>query len=673
MEDDYRNRKPASEAVHESLISSPTSKGLDENQTFEDHDDKKGESDRNSSILEFMSGASILREWWFEILSLGVLFIALAAIVLTLSTQQGRPLPHWPYKVSVNTLVSVYALVLKAAMLLIVTEGLSQLKWAWYSRSRPLEDISKFDIASRSPWGAIQLLWTLRGRHLVATIGALVMIVSLIIDPVAQLLVRYYSCNIQLPNISANIPRRNTFSEMGLHVSAGVSTLTYEFQSAINAGLFNPESVNIPFACPTGNCTFNQEYHTIAFCSSCSDLTPNLTVSCNPHSYIYSYINGSSPSANVVNETEPGWQCNATLPSGYSAVTNTFLDAGIEYLRTYGPEDYSTNVTMVAANLTDVYAGNVGNCTTAAENATWSCSGYGAATCTLSPCIKSYRATVKEAVLKEEFLTSSSEWEYDGDSYAIASIDVECLSRRERQALIEIGYNINDTTKWIGYRGSGYFGNATDETKSSNNVPNVTVPAKCLYEVYTPSIMSLGNFMGSFFNGSVTNDPNWYYSYVTAGPVQLQKFFDTGNISFESINTTFSDIADSMTAYLRQSAKPGNTGFLSLEKGDTTPAAGQVYRVETCINVRWWYIALPVVLVILTVLFLVAMLAEARNHNRGDDWKSSTLALIFHGLDSETRHQFGELERTEEMTRAAQQMRVQLQKTDHGWAFVKTD
>jgi hypothetical protein len=54
----------------------------------------------------------------------------------------------------------------------------------------------------------------------------------------------------ELENTSANIPRKNTLSEVGLHASSQVYSLRYEFQSAINAGLFNPEAVNIPFACP---------------------------------------------------------------------------------------------------------------------------------------------------------------------------------------------------------------------------------------------------------------------------------------------------------------------------------------------------------------------------------------------------------------------------------------
>ena len=85
-----------------------------------------------------------------------------------------------------------------------------------------------------------------------ATTGALVIILALLLDPVTQLVVRYYTCTIQLPNMSANIPRTNVFSQMGSHIGAGLSTLPMAYQSAITAGLFNPDSISIPFDCPTG-------------------------------------------------------------------------------------------------------------------------------------------------------------------------------------------------------------------------------------------------------------------------------------------------------------------------------------------------------------------------------------------------------------------------------------
>ena len=112
------------DAVHEALIHPLRENSLTENEqsatpnatvTIDEKATKKPPTRRWNNI----------RNWWLEILCLCVVNAALLAIIVTLSTHNDRPLPEWPYKVSVNTLVAVYVVILKGAMLLIVTEGTS--------------------------------------------------------------------------------------------------------------------------------------------------------------------------------------------------------------------------------------------------------------------------------------------------------------------------------------------------------------------------------------------------------------------------------------------------------------------------------------------------------------------------------------------------------------------
>lgn len=132
--------------------------------------------------------ADILRHWWMEVSACLLLFTALAAIVGTLYPHQGNPLPQWPYRVSVNTLISVYVVVLKGTIVLVTAEGLDQLKWRWVQESRPLEDLVHYDEATRGPLGALRLLWRLRLRSPLSSIGALVTLIVLAIDPFTFLL-----------------------------------------------------------------------------------------------------------------------------------------------------------------------------------------------------------------------------------------------------------------------------------------------------------------------------------------------------------------------------------------------------------------------------------------------------------------------------------------------------
>jgi len=107
---------------------------------------------------------SIFQVWWLELLSCLIVIGMLFAVVGTLSPHQGKPLPQWPYNLSINTVISIYFIVIKAAMLLVLSEGLGQLKWNWFEQARPLNQLNQYDSASRGPWGCLVLLPTLRGR-----------------------------------------------------------------------------------------------------------------------------------------------------------------------------------------------------------------------------------------------------------------------------------------------------------------------------------------------------------------------------------------------------------------------------------------------------------------------------------------------------------------------------
>lgn len=319
---------------------------------------------------------------------------------------------------------------------------------------------------------------------------------------------------------------------------------------------------------------------------------------------------------------------------------------------------------MIAANLSSVYDGN---CTTTAENATWSCKSFGAAACDLYPCIRSYSASIKDNKFEETLVSTSDALAGERDIMGAATIDVGCLPPKDRQSLIDIGYKIEDSVNWLPYYGLGVFGNTTDPY-SRGVAPNVTVPDDCLYQFYSPSLMSISYFMNQFFNGSITSGLETY-QYVTSGPVQLNKLFDSGNISFAQINMTFSNVADSMTAYMRSSAKPGKTRISRFEQDNSKPAKGQTFRSDICVHVRWWYLALPIILVTLTCTFLVLILVQTQSQHRGRGWKSSPLALLFHGLDPDVRKMHGDVMHVDEMSHAAQRMSVQLRWKGQGWLF----
>lgn len=130
--------------------------------------------------------------WIWEMLSLFLCSSCVGAIIIILLRYDGKQLPDWQYGLTINGVISVLSGIAKASMILPVAESISQLKWHWYwnGRSRPVIDFEYFDIASRGPWGCLILLCRPR-QWSVATIGAAVTVLALLMEPSLQFIPTY--------------------------------------------------------------------------------------------------------------------------------------------------------------------------------------------------------------------------------------------------------------------------------------------------------------------------------------------------------------------------------------------------------------------------------------------------------------------------------------------------
>ena len=361
-------------------------------------------------------------QWWVEILNCILMIGTLCAIIGILYPNQTKPLPDWPFDVSINTAVSILSTGLKTCAVLILTEGISHLKWRWFQKTRPLHDLVVFDSASRGPWGCLRLLFLPRGAHFIASLGAGLILLTLAVDPFTQQLVRYYDCKQTSTKSTATIPRSTMYSEAGAHTSAGIWPPATAVLGYIDQGLYNPADLKTPFTCESGNCTFNNLFSTLGFCATCEDMSSQLKFE--NVSVPSTFFNGTSNQTEII---ENIW-VNTTLPSGSYAATgssttteswlalNTTADGWIDIIQASmafpgAPEDwywdhyYATTMRPV----TDV---RDNGCTTAYENNTWACSGFGgagAARCRLSPCVKTYKATVEKGQLKERLVRTQKD------------------------------------------------------------------------------------------------------------------------------------------------------------------------------------------------------------------------------------------------------------------------
>lgn len=125
------------------------------------------------------------QDWWFwEVGGAMLSLLSMTAAVGVLLRIDQKSLTDWKFMVTPNTFISVCVTVAKTALLLPIAECISQLKWIHFKR-RPqrLMDMQIFDAASRGPLGALQLLWTLRARSILATSCALITLTALAYVP----------------------------------------------------------------------------------------------------------------------------------------------------------------------------------------------------------------------------------------------------------------------------------------------------------------------------------------------------------------------------------------------------------------------------------------------------------------------------------------------------------
>jgi hypothetical protein len=141
----------------------------------------------------------------------------------------GKPMTLWKSRISLNAIVSVFATISKSALLVPVTACVSQLKWLHFeNKARFLEEMDTFDRSSRGPLGALELIAKINLRAPAASIGAVIILLALAIDPFTQQILEFPVRTIpnSLGNSSAGVQAAFQVSNV-YNWSAGIDTCTY--------------------------------------------------------------------------------------------------------------------------------------------------------------------------------------------------------------------------------------------------------------------------------------------------------------------------------------------------------------------------------------------------------------------------------------------------------------
>ncbi|KAL4744356.1 hypothetical protein BDW72DRAFT_94738 [Aspergillus terricola var. indicus] len=219
--------------------------------------------------------------WTLEILGCLTSIVFLVAIIAVLLHYDGRPMPQWPYGITLNALVSVLSTVMKATMAFILTESLAQLKWSWFRDGNKLSDLALLDAASRGVMGAFVILFRFLPRHLV-TFGCLVLVVAAATDPFVQQVIGISMRSVPAPGHSSiQVCNASIYTDYGEGAGPGLNKVPLGTAGAIYSGIYQNQSPNsnaVLANCPTGNCTF-APYQSLGFCSRCNNITDSIQLS----------------------------------------------------------------------------------------------------------------------------------------------------------------------------------------------------------------------------------------------------------------------------------------------------------------------------------------------------------------------------------------------------------
>ena len=546
----------------------------------------------------------------------------------------------------------------------------------------------------------------------------------------------YNPCANALPTQNATTIRTSYYDQAGLHRGADSDLIPFDMQIAINKGAFGGlGDFKVMPTCPSGNCTF-PPYHTLGYCTSCHDISDqiefvNLTVDERAANLIdvkafnlYHVVSGSTvgTATSMSTATSPttvastftgGW----TGPTSYPNGTQVFAEAGYYKLQnkttsvsynasaenggsypTYMQiaSDDGRNFTLIAGFLQGTpnsresfKAYPTPHCDATTESS-WPCQGQGAASCSLSLCVKTLSTNVTAGNLQENTIGSIS---IPGENHTLA--DSRCIQRKhtpsDASAILAAGklmtpnpYSDDDNTTWLGYTNNWpttpanlvYPFNLTSDDIPGGTLPQggLTIDPSCTYGMSQINIVSFPYYLLDFLAANLTTKSGGYpfvpaLAQIGANPT-LNQFFRGGNLTFDSVQDIFQGIANSITEQIR---RDGNSA------GFSDAAQGVIWQSETCIELRWAWLSYPAILAFLVIAFLVGTMVESAIYRQGD-WKTSMLPVLFHGLreppvDEVTGRDAdageGEiLVKPKAMEKMAANMHVQLAESDEGWKLI---
>lgn len=586
--------------------------------------------DKTSRTCESLNTRS-LDTWLFEIMAAIFSVACFASMCGVLIAYDNKPRPDLRYGLTLNAVISILATGCKSSLLFTIGESISQAKWSWFcvGAPKPLLHMQTFDSASRGPFGSIMMLF--HKRISPASFGAVVIILFLAFDPFLQQIVKY-------PTRLASTSAANAVAKRLMFFGPLVSTA--EWDIAYGSGLWSEENIFHP-ACPSGNCVWPQ-FKSVGTCSQCADIMASASLDCHrlPQDDKTHLSNEDSQDhTKSFNES-----CQINLPMGHSAkftvqshieeITNSNSSSSIVFPQhlTWGVHGFEAHLPQYADNLT--FAGIVNPLMVLASanieyNSTRILSGNPSeglkitniTECSLALCLADYDVSVSQGIVE----TNVSGVDF-GHSFSQNVTFTMSTTTPENATFL--------SACWRPTNGSQ---NASFEipTQSSRNSQLGRHALKTV-----AAILSSSEFE---FCGMEFVLPSLYSLEGSDSAVHL--YYGSGEWEEYGLSRGWNTVKDlyAVDSPPQRIASVGLEAIMSNISSSLNKMAlrangedvkGTAYSIQVLVEVQWPWLILPGLLLLFGVCFFVLTIFSSKKHSI-PLWKSSVLALIYHGLNGD--------------------------------------
>ena len=605
----------------------------------------------------------IFRTWLWEIISIAVAVGLIVAIATLLATYNGRRTPDWGERINLNALLAILSTVLRAALVVVVSQIISQRKWDWFAttRRRPLSDLQQFDSGSRGSVGAIRLLPTVLWRDPVAFTAAIILFASFLVGPSVQQASRTIECTFVALDLNASLPFAHYVPGRGGYTpewpagSKGVPAK--DLITAVLSAVTAPDGIEnqIRGSCSTGNCTFpdgdpldlehdtaadgdSSTHSTVGVCNRCVDVAPLVSAS----------------------DDGPGCQYR-TLPNNMSVQTDGC--GGAQLIAIRPNSDLSWMKDALTPELRTISRWAYVNASLLAFNYNWNDTGA-AVMCSLYPCLRTYSSSITNNQLLETHLKSivmqpdmKSRAGHAGELGVEHLDDLNALGAYKDdytavKSPCQVGGEIYDVTKNMSAFPNGTdvglfdftdYGGPQPERWSLDRMENITAPSTCIYRQHPEFVIAVSKLFNSeVFNGSCSFGRNTYchmggssydsYFQDLGASTVLRTLREDNHVSLSNVTRWFDSFADTMTAKFRTEYGT-RYGDVKAKKTDSPldEIQGLAWQNATCVSMRNGWLLLPILLTAITAILTIWTIAVnwRHRHNR-PVWKDSILPLLFY-------------------------------------------